>query len=145
MGKSAKTATKKAKEEKWKQEREKLVEIMGKLDNPDVVGYFYRFVTGKLYREPECPASLICEIEKIHKEIEDERQDTKEPLSEEERDLLLFEKFVNQLRFEIISLLEQIPSFDVLRYIKIIVEDIVKDIVKNPQDEAKEQHEKAQE
>lgn len=141
MGKSAKTATKKAKEEKWKQEREKLVEIMGKLDNPDVVGYFYGFVTGKLYREPECPASLICEIEKIHKEIEDERQDTKEPLSEEERDLLLFEKFVNELRFEIISLLEQIPSFDVLRYLKIIVEDIVKEL----QDEAKEQHEKAQE
>lgn len=134
MGKSAKTATKKAKEEKWKQEREKLVEIMGKLDNPDIVGYFYKFVAGKLYRKPECPASLTCEIEKICKEIESEQPGTLEPRSlPEQLTYKGYTDFCNKLRLETALLLEKIYRSDMLNYIEIVVEDMVKELYNGEQ------------
>lgn len=114
----------KTKEKKWKQMKEKLVEIMGSLDSPDAIQYFYVFIPGKLRGSVECPASIVDKIERICSENEADRQLPMEEVSEEER-------FAASLRNYTIALLRQIDRVDVLNYIKVIVEDIVKERCSN--------------
>lgn len=102
----------------------KLINLVSDIENKDAVEYFYTFIALKLYGKSCCPTghfTEICEMWEQHIKPRQEKQEQKKTEQTPE------EKQIYECRTNITRKLWDIDRVDILKYIKIIVDDIYKE------------------